>query len=355
METRNRRRSPVREMLGRPITVYPVLVKLTGSVNAAIMLAQALYWMEVQHGESFYKSVADWETETCLSRTEQEGARRLLRKLPFWVEFQQEGSMNRCLHYKVDEDLLWSMLLDLVNSDRPADACAGNLRMEEQETCAWKSRFPADEYIRVHRVHTETTAETTPPALSSEKVPLTGSTSEPPPPQPPDVAGEAFAQACRLLRDECTPILGLAPAFRPSTKEGQCADVLTAAILQGIPVTREWLVHVLQEALAARDAFAKENRRCPTVAPGFLLAALNNAVMAALAPAPAPEPKADSRLGEEAVRVIVRDVVAYRQQTHPDALPSVLLGFASEALFKRGWSESKAECQEKARQVLQNV
>lgn len=92
------------------VAVYPVLVDLTGSVNAALMLSQALYWTRVylldhpdRHGW-MKKNRQEWQQETGLTRTEQENARKLLRQTDFWQE--TERGMPAALHYRVDLDRL---------------------------------------------------------------------------------------------------------------------------------------------------------------------------------------------------------------------------------------------------------
>ena len=56
----------------RPVAYHPALVKVAGSVTAALFLSQLLYW----HGkgsdpEWIYKTQADMEEETGLSRREE--------------------------------------------------------------------------------------------------------------------------------------------------------------------------------------------------------------------------------------------------------------------------------------------
>lgn len=72
--------------LDRPIAFHRPFVAITGSVTAALFLSQAIYWTKrcKVHEDGcfwFYKTQADWEEETGLTRYEQEGARKALRKL----------------------------------------------------------------------------------------------------------------------------------------------------------------------------------------------------------------------------------------------------------------------------------
>lgn len=97
------------------IAFRPAFVKLTGSVNAALLLSQAVYWSnwsenEADRGGWFYKSQKEWESEIGLSRREQETARKRLWEastrygIPFWYEW--EGKMPSRLYFRVDLEAL---------------------------------------------------------------------------------------------------------------------------------------------------------------------------------------------------------------------------------------------------------
>lgn len=103
--------------LGRPIAFRRTLVDLTGSVQAALMLSQAIYWQErVTHKDGWwYKSIEEWEEETGLSRRRLETARRKnkqyllskLRDIPARLYWKVDGvklrsALERMLHRKWD-------------------------------------------------------------------------------------------------------------------------------------------------------------------------------------------------------------------------------------------------------------
>jgi len=70
------------DLLDRPIAFHRSFVSLTGSVNAALVLSQAIYWQRrvtEAHGGWWYKTRAQWREETGLSRREQETTRKRLR------------------------------------------------------------------------------------------------------------------------------------------------------------------------------------------------------------------------------------------------------------------------------------
>jgi len=85
-EERSARRR-IEFLFGRPVAFHRCFVTVTGGVHAALILSQALYWLNPEReGESrgrdegcFWKTREDWEAELGLSRWEQETARRQLR------------------------------------------------------------------------------------------------------------------------------------------------------------------------------------------------------------------------------------------------------------------------------------
>lgn len=88
------RRNILLNALGNVIAVPRAFISITGSTNAALMLAQAVYWTNRyeeagdQEGRDgwFYMTAADWENQIGLSRREQEGARAKLRSLGLMEE-----------------------------------------------------------------------------------------------------------------------------------------------------------------------------------------------------------------------------------------------------------------------------
>jgi hypothetical protein len=94
------------QILAPPIAFHRCLVPVAGSVNAALMLSQALYWTSKTKDPQgwFYKSGVDWEEETALSRSEQEIARKLLRNSGFWQE--KLRGVPATLYFRVDCEIL---------------------------------------------------------------------------------------------------------------------------------------------------------------------------------------------------------------------------------------------------------
>jgi len=171
------------QMLDRPIAYHRVFVELTGSVLAAVMLSQALYWQRRTNGKNeFWKTMDEWEEETGLSRREQETARRALRKHGFWKE-ERKGVPAK-LYFSVDLKKLENSLCSITqgtalddNDDRDEENHSDESTIDEKQECANPpSQFAQKRHSSlahsaklecpnppnyIHRLHTETTAENT--------------------------------------------------------------------------------------------------------------------------------------------------------------------------------------------------
>ena len=98
--------------MDRPIAFQRSFVRITGSINAALLLSQAVYWSSrtLQGDGWFWKTRADWEEETGLSRYEQEGARKLLRAKGVLLEELRDNPAK--LYFRIDEKVLRRLLVD---------------------------------------------------------------------------------------------------------------------------------------------------------------------------------------------------------------------------------------------------
>lgn len=95
------------DLLDRPIAFHRPFVTLAGSVNAALLLSQAIYWSKRTKDPEgwFYKSARDWEEETGLTRREQETARKSLKALGFWLEDLR--GVPATMYFRIDSDRLY--------------------------------------------------------------------------------------------------------------------------------------------------------------------------------------------------------------------------------------------------------
>jgi len=109
------------DLLDRPIAYHRCFVTLTGSVTAAVLLSQAVYWSRRTGAGSdgwFWKTVDEWEEETGLSRYEQETARKILGRITpqFWEE--DKRGIPRRLWFRLDLEQLEQCLQNLRTSTR---------------------------------------------------------------------------------------------------------------------------------------------------------------------------------------------------------------------------------------------
>lgn len=98
------------ELLDRPIAFHRPFVTITGSIGAALMLSQMVYWSMRTRGDGwFYKTQEEWQEETGLNRREQENARSALKAVGVLAE-KKQGIPCR-VFYRVDSERLRQLLL----------------------------------------------------------------------------------------------------------------------------------------------------------------------------------------------------------------------------------------------------
>ena len=173
-------------LLDRPIAFHRCFVTLAGSITAALMLSQAIYWQKrtKDHDGWWYKTRDEWTAETGMKRKEQEGARRKLRKLGLLHE--QRRGVPAQLWYRVDEIRLLEMLAQPAAEAalEPLPDCpkqpiqlaqkgpSGRAKTYQQagtKGTGKKAPFgPTFKEQRLHRDYTETTTTTPNPSSFTE-------------------------------------------------------------------------------------------------------------------------------------------------------------------------------------------
>ena len=95
------------QTLGRPVGVYPSLAHLFNSINAAVFLAQLIYWTPRASEDAdgwVYKSADEWTRETSLSYKEQRKVRqRLIRRR---VMEERHDRLAHRLYFRVNAKIL---------------------------------------------------------------------------------------------------------------------------------------------------------------------------------------------------------------------------------------------------------
>ena len=121
-EPEDQRNHPIFRMFDRPIAFQRSFVTLTGSITAALMLSQAVYWSSRASNPAgwFYKSADEWEQETGMTRHEQEGARKRLRQFPWWQEDLRKANGVPTVHYRIDAvGFAQTVQMDFAKSAKP--------------------------------------------------------------------------------------------------------------------------------------------------------------------------------------------------------------------------------------------
>ena len=144
-----------RVLSDRPIAFHPALARVLGGIGEALLFQQLAYWSgKGDNPEWIYKTQAELEEETTLTRTQQENARKKLRSLGV-VEEQKKGLPAK-LYYRVDWGALFA-LLDGAGKD------AGNLQPRVRESRTQGREEPAGQHAGNPQPFkgTETTPEST--------------------------------------------------------------------------------------------------------------------------------------------------------------------------------------------------
>ena len=102
------------EVFAEPIMFHRCYVALTGSVTAALLLSYASYATEQITDDHvgdgwFVRTVAQWQRDTGLTRTELETARRKLKAQGLWEE-RRHGPPPAPLQFRINQGALFEQL-----------------------------------------------------------------------------------------------------------------------------------------------------------------------------------------------------------------------------------------------------
>ena len=104
----------IRSMSGQSnsLVIPKIYLQLTGDLNSALILSQCIFWSDKGGRKDgyIYKTKAEWENETSLTRHEFDSAKNRLVESGF-VDFQvKRANGHGTLHFKVDTDKLMQAL-----------------------------------------------------------------------------------------------------------------------------------------------------------------------------------------------------------------------------------------------------
>jgi len=93
----------------KPVVFNPALGELTKSATAGLFLSQLLYWWDKGSTKGWiYKTIKEMQEETCLSRSEQDRAIRIWKKLGI-LKVEKSGIPPR-RYFQIDIDNLANLL-----------------------------------------------------------------------------------------------------------------------------------------------------------------------------------------------------------------------------------------------------
>lgn len=100
------------QLVDRPIAFQRSFVRLGVGITGALLLSQIVYWQNRMDGQWFYKTQADLEEETGLTRYEQEGARKKLVSCGVLEEARR--GIPAKLYFRINQLRLEELLLGKV-------------------------------------------------------------------------------------------------------------------------------------------------------------------------------------------------------------------------------------------------
>lgn len=132
------------EIFDRPIAYHRSFVRLGAGVTGAVLLSQVVYWSKrtIHKGGWFYKTQAEWQDETGLTRSELEGARKKLL-ITGVIEYYRKGVPAKGW-YRINMQILQLKLLKTCNPDcgKPANCNAENLQSITENTTETTTENP---------------------------------------------------------------------------------------------------------------------------------------------------------------------------------------------------------------------
>lgn len=141
----------IRLLMNRPIAYQPDLARILGGVKCAVFMSQMLYWTGKGKRSDGYiwKTQAELEEETGLTRYEQEGARKKLKELGVLLE--KRISIPAKMHYKVEVDTLENLIKSYYCNQecgKPANKDAENSQSIPETTAETTTEHGADAPIQ---------------------------------------------------------------------------------------------------------------------------------------------------------------------------------------------------------------
>ncbi|MCW9716786.1 DNA replication protein [Avibacterium sp. 21-594] len=147
--------------LGQPIAYYPQLAKPLGGVTSAILFGQLFFWQDkTSNPLGVYKTQAELEQETGLTRREQETARKKLVELGILIETHKR--LEHRIYFKLNLVKFDALMDDIREEAKPPLPNVANEHSPMAESDIREEAKPPF-------VNTEITTETTNNKKTSQK------------------------------------------------------------------------------------------------------------------------------------------------------------------------------------------
>lgn len=169
----------LKTLLQPPIAFHRVFAAIAHGAAAGLLLSQAFYWAQrTKHKDGwFFKTEKEWTNEIALTRYELATARKALRTLGF-LEEKRKGVPAR-LWYRVDMLAVTKAVSQLRKSSNQESGKAANKKAGKPSTGMplfsnsvaqnqQTSALDSSNILITHRLHHETTAETTARARATQ-------------------------------------------------------------------------------------------------------------------------------------------------------------------------------------------
>lgn len=141
------------DLLDRPIAFQRAFVSLGAGITGALMLSQAIYWSKRTDNADgwFYKTMEEWQSETGMTRSEQESARKKLVSAGV-LEEMKKGVPCR-LFYRVN--------MDAIRANLVAENSHSSLQNSCKQGCRKAASKPGGKPLAITETTAEITTETT--------------------------------------------------------------------------------------------------------------------------------------------------------------------------------------------------
>ncbi|MBD2770671.1 hypothetical protein [Iningainema tapete] len=126
-------------LLQSPIAYHRIFAEIGGGATAGLFLSQAFYWSQRTSDPDgwFYKSTAEWEAETALTRYEQETVRKRLIKSGL-IEEKKLG-MPCTLHFRINREELIAAIVQKAQPTLEAETTQNQQFGENHQTSSGKT------------------------------------------------------------------------------------------------------------------------------------------------------------------------------------------------------------------------